>query len=123
MRSLISLGLVALLLPSFPLLAQTVSPGKYSGQIEFQGPGGRQVRSTVMFNVEKVEGDQVHGVAWFGTPNCSVDTPVQGKLEGDTLKVRGAPVKERCGVNWELKVAGDKLEGKTSTGIALVLSK
>jgi hypothetical protein len=77
----------------------------------------------VTFTIDNVDGKEVHGVAWVGTPLCSVDTPVKGTLEGDLLKVRGTPLKERCGINWELKVAGSKLDGKTGAGVPLVLSR
>ena len=73
--------------------------------------------------IDKVEGNQIEGVARVGTKRCRVDTPVQGQLDGDTLKVTGKAVNEDCGIRWELKVDGNKLEGKTPAGYPIALSK
>jgi hypothetical protein len=57
---------------------------------------------------------------------CRGDIPVKGVLEGDKLALRHvakAGVREDCGLNWELRVAGQKLEGKTKSGDALRLSR
>jgi hypothetical protein len=91
--------------------------------MEGSGPAGKPFNETVTLTIDKVDGDRVVGVAWVGSRLCSVDTPFTGRLEGDTLKLRGAPLKEKCGVNWELKVAGDKLEGTTAGGYTVRLSK
>ena len=123
MRCFIGLALVALSLPPRLVLAQTVSPGKYTGRMELVNPAGKPMNETVTLTIDKVDGDRVEGVAWVGTRLCSVDTPFTGRLEGDTLKLRGAPLKEKCGVNWELKVVGDKLEGTTAGGNTVRLSK
>jgi hypothetical protein len=123
MRQSIGFALLGLLISPALSWAQTVSPGKYAGNMQFVGPAGKPWTEMVTLTVDKVDGDQISGVAWVGTKFCQVDTPVQGRLEGDILKVRGAPVKEKCGINWELKVVGNKLEGKTVTGNVLTLSK
>jgi len=124
MRHSIGVALFGLLISPLPVLAQAIAPGKYTGRMEFKWAGdGRLMSEMVTLTIEKVEGDRFQGVAWVGVKSCKVDTPVQGRLEGDVLKVRGAPVKEKCGISWDLKVDGNKLEGKTSTGSALTLSK
>ena len=123
MRHSIGVALFGLLISPLPVLAQTIAPGKYTGRMEFMWAGGRLMSEMVTLTIDKVEGDRFQGVAWVGVKFCSVDTPVQGRLEGDVLKVRGAPVKEKCGINWDLKVDGNKLEGKSSTGSEIKLSK
>ena len=124
MRHSIGVALFGLLISPLPVLAQTIAPGKYSGRFEFKWAGdGRLMSEMATLTIDKVEGDRFQGVAWVGVKSCQVDTPVQGRLEGDVLKVRGAPVKEKCGINWDLKVDGNKLEGKSSTGSEIKLSK
>ena len=123
MRTFIGLALVSLSLYLPTSLAQQLAPGKYTGRMEFTSPAGKPINETVTLTIEKVDGDRVEGIAWVGTRLCSVDTPFAGRLEGDTLKLRGAPLKEKCGVNWDLKVAGDKLEGTTASGYAVRLSR
>jgi hypothetical protein len=124
MRRLIGVALFGLLISPLPILAQAMAPGKYSGRMEFIWPGdGRRMSEMVTLTIDKVEGDRFEGIAWVGIRACQVDTPVRGRLEGDVLKVRGAPVKEKCGINWDLKVDGNKLEGKSSTGSEIKLSK
>jgi len=39
------------------------------------------------------------------------------------LKPWGNPVKEGCGIRWELKIVGDKLEGTLANGGTVTLSK
>ena len=84
---------------------------------------GKPMQDMVTLAIDKVQGNQVEGVSWVGTKRCRVDTPVQGRLDGDTLKVTGKAVKEDCGIRWELKVAGNKLEGTTPGGNAIVLQR
>jgi hypothetical protein len=125
MRRLTCLALFGLLMPP-PLLvlAQAITPGKYNGKVEFTWSGdGRRMSEMATLSIDKVEGDRFEGVAWVGYSFCKVDTPVQGRLEGDLLKVRGKPVKEKCGISWDLKVDGNKLEGKTPAGNEIKLSK
>jgi hypothetical protein len=106
---------------SFQVLGQSLTAGKYSGRIDFNYAGTMRSEMATL-TVEKVEGDQIQGVAWIGTSNCKVDVPVRGRWEGDTLKVRGKAV-SGCGVSWDLRLVGDKLEGTTSAGSAIRLSK
>jgi hypothetical protein len=111
-------------MPPLSVLAQSIAPGKYSGRVEFTWAGdARRMSEMVTLTIDKVEGDRFEGVAWVGFKFCQVDTPVQGRLEGDLLKVRGKPVKEKCGISWDLKVDGNKLEGKSSSGNEIKLSK
>jgi hypothetical protein len=118
-----SFGLVTsgLLLLTFPAVGQQLEPGKYSGRVEYIAAGTARSQM-VSLTVEKVEGDRFEGIAWVGTANCGVDVPVRGKWEGDTLKVRGKADKG-CGIGWDLKRAGDALEGKTSGGNSIRISK
>jgi len=81
------------------------------------------MQEMVTLTIDKVEGNQIEGVAWVGIKLCRVDTPVQGQLSGDKLKVTGKPVKQDCGIRWDLKVEGNKLEGTTPSGYTIVLSK
>ena len=83
----------------------------------------KPMQEMVTLTLDKVEENQIQGVAWVGTKRCQVDTPVQGRLDGDVLKVTGKAVKEDCGIRWELKVVGNKLEGTTPGGSTIVLSK
>ena len=102
--------------------AQGLAPGKYTGNINFMWVG-KPMQEMVTLTLDKVEGNQIQGVAWVGTKRCQVDTPVQGRLDGDVLKVTGKAVKEDCGIRWELKVVGNKLEGTTPGGSTISLSK
>jgi hypothetical protein len=45
----------------------------------------------VKLTIDKVEEDQVQGIAWVGWDPCRVDMPVQGRIEGGVLKLWGAP--------------------------------
>lgn len=103
-------------------LAQSLAPGKYSGTFSYLWMD-KPMQDMATLTIEKVEGNQFEGVAWLGNKTCRVDTPVRGKLDGDTLTVLGKPVKEGCGIRWELKGNGTKFEGKTSGGNTITLSK
>jgi hypothetical protein len=118
-----SFGMVATVsfLLALPAAAQQLEAGKYSGRLDYVTAGTAR-NQMVSLTVEKVEGDRFEGVAWVGTPNCRVDVPVRGRWEGDTLKVRGKADKG-CGVGWDLKRVGDALEGTTSGGNPIRLSK
>jgi hypothetical protein len=120
MRWVHAAALAALSFVAYDGLAQQLAPGKYSGRVDYVA-GGTQRNDSVSLNIEKVEGNRFQGSAWVGTPNCRADVPVQGKLDGDTMKVWGKG--EKCGVKWELKLEGDKLEGTTSGGSSVRLSK
>ena len=117
-------GFVLLGLVVQPLLvaAQGLAPGKYSGNVNFLW-AGKPMQELVTLTIDKVEGNQIEGVAWVGMKRCRVDTPVRGQLSGDTLKVTGKALKEDCGIRWELKIDGNKLEGTTPSGYTIVLSK
>ena len=122
MRASLGLMLVGLMLQAPVVAAQELAPGKYTGQINFTWVG-KPMQEMVTLSVDKVQGNQIEGVAWVGTKRCQVDTPVQGRLDGDVLKVTGKAVKEDCGIRWELKVVGNKLEGTTPGGSTISLSK
>jgi hypothetical protein len=118
----IGAGIIALGLQATAAVAQSVTPGKYTGRVDFM-VAGNAVGQTAELTIVKVEGDRIEGVAWVGVTFCRVDTPVTGRIEGDVLKVRGKAVKENCGVSWDLKMADDVLEGTTSRGNAIRMSK
>ena len=122
MRASLGLMLVGLMFQAPVVAAQELAPGKYTGQINFTWVG-KPMQEMVTLSVDKVQGNQIEGVAWVGTKRCQVDTPVQGRLDGDVLKVTGKAVKEDCGIRWELKVVGNKLEGTTPGGSTISLSK
>jgi hypothetical protein len=122
MRNAPALLLLGLMVQPLVVAAQTVAPGKYTGYMHFTW-AGKPMQEMATLTIEKVDGNEIQGVAWVGTKRCRVDTPVQGKLDGDALKVTGKAVKEDCGIRWELKVAGNKLEGTTPAGNTIVLTK
>lgn len=103
-------------------LAQSLAPGKYTGNFQYLWMG-KPMQDMVTLTIESVEGKEFKGVAWQGNRTCRVDTPVLGRLDGETLIVTGKPVKEGCGIRWDLKVDGAKLEGKTFGGNSITLSK
>ena len=122
MRTAFGWALLGLLvLP--PLAAgQTLTPGKYKGTVEFLF-SGKPILEMVTLTIDTVEGNQFEGIAWVGIKICRVDTPVRGRLDGDTLIVTGKPLKDNCGIRWELKGDGNKFEGKSSNGNPITLSK
>jgi len=61
-------GGCALLFPlisPMPALAQTVQPGKYTGNMAYNIQG-RPMSLMVKLTIDKVEEDQVQGIAWVG---------------------------------------------------------
>ena len=122
MRTALSFMLLGLMAQPLLVAAQALVPGKYTGNMNFLW-SGKPMQEMVTLTIDKVEGNQIEGVAWVGTKLCHVDTPVHGQLDGDTLKVTGKAVKQDCGIRWELKVKGSKLEGTTPGGSTIVLSK
>ena len=122
MRTALGFVLLGLMVQPLLVAAQALVPGKYTGNMNFLWQG-KPMQEMVTLTIDKVEGNQIQGVAWVGTKLCRVDTPVQGQLDGDTLKVTGKAVKENCGIRWELKVEGNKLKGTTPAGNAIALSK
>ena len=122
MRTALSFMLLGLIVQAPLAAAQVLEPGKYTGNMNFLW-SGKPMQEMVTLTIDKVEGNQIEGVAWVGTKLCHVDTPVHGQLDGDTLKVTGKAVKQDCGIRWELKVKGNKLEGTTPGGSTIVLSK
>ena len=122
MRTALGFVLLGLMVQPLLVAAQELAPGKYTGNMNFLW-SGKPMQEMVTLTIDKVEGNQIEGVAWVGTKLCRVDTPVQGQLNGDTLKVTGKAVKQDCGIRWELKVKGNKLEGTTPGGSTIVLSK
>ena len=122
MRTAVGFVLLGLMVQPLLVAAQALTPGKYTGNMNFMWMG-KPMQEMVTLTLDKVEGNRIQGAAWVGTKRCQVDTPVQGQLEGDMLKVTGKAVKEDCGIRWELKVVGDKLEGTTPGGSTIVLSK
>ena len=127
-----ALVLVVLLSPSHPAFAQGLTPGKYSGTTSFVSPAGNAKTDRFEIKIDKVEGGTVQGTVsdfrshWSGG-FCRGDVPVVGVLEGDKLTLHtdraASGVKEGCGLNFELRVTGEKLEGKSPSGSTLVLSK
>jgi polyisoprenoid-binding protein YceI len=94
--------------------AQDITPGKYTGNRVYVAHGGtgRTHTDTIELTIDKVEGGTVQGTLTRFEGACRGDTPVKGVLEGDKLTLRHvakAGVREDCGLNWELKVAGQKL--------------
>ena len=122
MRTAFCCALLGVLVQPFIAAAQSLAPGKYSGTIRYQWMD-KPMQDMATLTIESVDGNQFQGVAWVGNKTCRVDTPVRGKLEGDTLTVSGKPVKEGCGVRWELKGDGSRFEGKSAGGNAITLSK
>ena len=122
MRTALGFLLLGLMVQPVLVAAQVLTPGKYTGNTNFIWVG-KPMQEMVTLTIDKVDGNQIQGVAWVGTKRCRVDTPVQGHLSGDTLKVTGKAVKEDCGIRWELKVDGNKLEGTTPGGSTIVLSR
>ncbi len=128
MRTLLGVVVVVLLSPSHPAFAEGLTPGKYSGTTTFVGAGGNSLTDQIEIKIDKVEGGTVQGtVTRFGQGFCRGDVRVVGVLEGDKLTLQtdkaASGFKEGCGLNFELKANGEKLEGKSSSGSKLVLSK
>ena len=125
-----ALVLVVLLSPLHLAFAQGLTTGKYSGVTSFVGPAGHGRTDRIEIKIDKVEGGTVQGtVTDFGSFGgfCRGVVPVVGVLEGDKLTLQtdkaASGVKEGCGANFELKVNGEKLEGKSASGSTFVLSK
>ncbi len=123
MRSFVQVSLLVLATAAAAATAQTIAPGKYTGNKIGTTASGKPDSNMVTLTIEKVEGDQVQGVAWVGGKHCRVDVPAEGQLNGDVLTLTGKSDKDKCGFKWQLKVIGDKLEGKTGSGDVLNLSK
>jgi hypothetical protein len=121
-RFAVACALLGFLGQPFAVEAQSLAPGKYTGNFNYLWMG-KPMQDMVTLTIETVEGNQFQGIAWLGNKTCRVDTPVKGRLDGETLTVTGKPVKEGCGIRWDLKVEGTKFEGKTSGGNAITLSK
>ncbi len=121
----LALATAFLLLPAAS--AQDAITGKYSGRMNYvPGSTGQERSDVVELRIDTLEGKAIKGVATLHLPMCSADVPVKGRVDGDTLiVVRAEPdPTHRCPVNWELKVSGNKLEGKGRGGNAtLKLSK
>jgi hypothetical protein len=106
--------------------AQELAPGKYKGTLDWLTPQGHTRSDAIELVIDRVEGGAVHGVATFYQTNCRGDLEVQGKVDGDMLKLRHVTkggVTGQCGVNWELKVAGNKLEGQSKSGNRIRMSR
>lgn len=99
------------------------APGKYMGHIGFVTATGMYRTAAVTLLVESREADTFSGIAWDGRSPCRIDTPVTGRLQGDSLKVRGKALKDKCGIKWELRLVGDRLEGTDAGGHSLHLSR
>lgn len=125
-----ALVLVVLLSPLHLAFAQGLTTGKYSGTTTFVAATGKTITEQIELKIDKVEGGTVQGtITRFESQQgfCRGDVPVVGVLEGDKLNLQtekaASGLKEGCGVNFELKVTGEKLEGKSPSGSTLVLSK
>ena len=128
MRTLLGVVVVLLLSPLHPAFAEGLTAGKYSGTTSVVGAAGKPRTDQIEIKIDKVEGGTVQGtVTRFGSGFCRGDVPVVGVLEGDKLTLQtdkaASGVKEGCGANFELKVNGEKLEGKSASGSTFVLSK
>ena len=130
MRTLLGVVVVVLLSPLHPAFAEGLTAGKYSGTAAVVGAAGKPRTDQIEIKIDKVEGGTVQGtVTDFGSFGgfCRGDVPVVGVLEGDKLTLQtdkaASGVKEGCGANFELKVNGEKLEGKSASGSTFVLSK
>ncbi len=128
MRTLLGVAVVVLLSPLHPAFAEGLTTGKYSGTTTFVTTIGKTRTDQIEIKIDKVEGGTVQGtVTRLGQGFCRGDVPVVGVLEGDKLTLQtdkaASGVKEGCGVNFELKANGEKLEGKSPSGSTLVLSK
>ena len=130
MRTLLGVGIVVLLSPLHLAFAQGLTTGKYSGTTTFVAATGRTITAQIELKIDKVEGGTVQGtITRSGSHQgfCRGDVPVVGVLEGDKLNLQtekaASGLKEGCGVNFELKVTGEKLEGKSPSGSTFVLSK
>jgi hypothetical protein len=121
-RFALACALLGFLSQPFTASAQSLAPGKYTGTFYYLWMG-KPMQDMVTLTIETVEGNQFQGTAWLGNKLCRVDTPVKGRLDGETLTVTGKAVKEGCGIRWELKAEGTKFEGKTSGGNTITLSK
>lgn len=122
------LMVVALTAGLADVAAQSISPGKYSGTMTYVGGNGRTRTDGVAIEIDKVEGASVKGRATRNVSGfCRGEVPVEGTLDGDKLtlqSVKGAAeVREGCGFNWEFKVEGQKLDGKSASGASLQLAK
>ncbi len=119
--------LVAGLLGAYPAaFAQDGIVGKYTGMMEVgRASGGPTRHDTVYLVIHKVDAGIVEGTATLGARGCG-DVAVNGVLDGSKLTLHHSAkgeAKQGCGVNWELTVAGNKLEGKTKSGNTLRFSK
>jgi hypothetical protein len=121
-RIAVGCALLGLIGQPSAVLAQSLEPGKYTGTFSYLWMD-KPMQDMATLTIETVDGNQFQGVAWLGSKLCRVDTPVRGRLDGETLTVTGKPVKDGCGVRWDLKVKGTKFEGKTSGGNTITLSK
>ena len=130
MRTLLGVVIVVLLSPLHLAFAQGLTTGQYSGPTTFVAATGRTITAQIELKIDKVEGGTVQGtITRSGSHQgfCRGDVPVVGVLEGDKLNLQtekaASGLKEGCGVNFELKVTGEKLEGKSPSGSTFVLSK
>ena len=127
MRTLLGVVVVVLLSPLHPAFAEGLTAGKYSGTATVVGAAGKPRTDQIEIKIDKVEGGTVQGTVTRFQGFCRGDVPVVGVLAGDKLTLQtdkaASGVKEGCGANFELKVNGEKLEGKSASGSTLVLSK
>lgn len=122
----LALATAFLLLPAAS--AQDAITGKYSGRMTWEpgSGGGRKWSEMVELQIDKAEGGAISGTTTLYMPLCHEKVPVKGRIDGDTLIVVRTEKDPtgRCPVNWEFKVSGNKLEGKSRGGNAtLSMSK
>lgn len=114
---------VAQVLLSQGILAQSLALGEYSGSIQGNGPGGDVFHAPIRLTIERVAGDRFEGNVWVGIRNCLRDVPVRGRVIGETVRVRALDKQNNCGVHWDLKKDGDRLEWTGPRGHYVQLSK
>lgn len=125
MRTFAALGLAAGMAASQCLLADGLEPGKYTGSMTKMTNRNIQQWGVAVL-IESVEDGVVKGVATRYQGNCRGDVPIQGRLEGNTLKLResskGGPAGD-CGFRATLTVEGNKLVGTTGAGEPMEVSR
>lgn len=106
--------------------ADTLAPGKYSGNYEIQSRTG-PVTASVVVDIKEVTKDKVTATSTVnGTGGCDGDVPMEGKFTKGTLSLKSTQKYGRagdCTFNFKVKPEGDKLVGKTGGGRDLTLSR
>lgn len=120
--------IVLVMFASSAVLAQgTLTPGKYTGNLEFVSATGKPRTDGIEIVIATVEGGSVAGTWRRMSGFCGGEFPVVGELEGDNLRIhtrKGDPaVKDTCDFSYDLKINGPKLEGKSASGAIVRVSR